>query len=90
MDRRELRQTLETLHEELHAAETVSESDRALLEELQADLRRVLDSETEGPEGPHEGLRDRLDQALYELQEDHPQLVASIRNVVNYLSAMGI
>lgn len=90
MERRELRETLETLHRELHDTRHVGETDRVLLEELQADVRRVLDSEAEAPAARHQGLRDRLDQALYELQEDHPQLVASIRNVVNYLSAMGI
>lgn len=90
MDRRELRETLETLHEELRGTRTVSEADRELLEELMADVRRVLDSRAEAPAARHDGLADRLDRALYELQEDHPQLVASIRNVVNYLSAMGI
>lgn len=90
MERRELRETLEKLHDELHGTRTVTEADRALLEELAADVRRVLDSQAEAPSARHQGLRDRLDQGLYELQEDHPQLVASIRNVVNYLSAMGI
>lgn len=90
MERRELRETLEALHDELHGTRTVGEADRVLLEELRADLRRVLDSPAEEPAARHHGLRERLDRTLYELQEDYPQLVSSIRNVVNYLSAMGI
>lgn len=90
MERRELRETLEKLHQELHDTRTVGDADRVLLEELAADVRRVLDGTAEAPSARHQGLKDRLDQALFELQEDHPQLVSSIRNVVNYLSAMGI
>lgn len=90
MDRRELHETLEKLHEELHDTRSVSEADRELLEELMEEVRRVLEARDDAPAARHQGLKDRLDAALYELQEDHPQLVSSIRNVVNYLSAMGI
>jgi ElaB/YqjD/DUF883 family membrane-anchored ribosome-binding protein len=90
MDRRELHETLEKLHEELHGTRSVSEADRELLEELMEEVRRVLEAGGDASGARHQGLKDRLDAALYELQEDHPQLVSSIRNVVNYLSAMGI
>ena len=64
------------------------------------DIRRVLD-EPPPPEDasaaaeatraePADGLRERLDTSIYDLQENHPQLVESVRHVVNYLSAMGI
>ncbi|HLE83910.1 MAG TPA: DUF4404 family protein [Thermoanaerobaculia bacterium] len=90
-DRRELHRTLERLHDELHDAERVGESDRALLEELMADIQRVLDEPAEeAAAAGHQGLKDRLTESVYELEESHPQLVASVRNVVNYLSAMGI
>jgi hypothetical protein len=91
MNRRELRDNLERLHEELHDASSVSPTDRELLGELAADIRRVLDEpEESGAAGRHQGLKDRLAESIYELEESHPQLVASLRNVVNYLSAMGI
>jgi ElaB/YqjD/DUF883 family membrane-anchored ribosome-binding protein len=90
MERRELHETLEKLHQELHGTRSVSEADHALLEELMAEVRRVLDHQGDAPAERHQGLRDRLDAALYELEEDHPQLVSSVRNVVNYLSSMGI
>ena len=104
MDRRELHQTLERLHDELHDARGVSPSERDLLAELMRDIRRVLDEPAApgaaGEPGDaaaraaeaerHQGLRDRLDTSLYDLQESHPQLVDSVRHVVNYLSAMGI
>jgi len=90
MERRDLRETLEKLHQELHATRSVSEADHRLLEELMVEVQRVLEHPGDEQAERHEGLRDRLDAALYELEEDHPQLVSSIRNVVNYLSAMGI
>ena len=89
-DRRELRDNLERLHEELHHARSVPSADRELLAELASDIRRVLDEPEEGSAERHQGLKDRLAESIYELEESHPQLVASLRNVVNYLSAMGI
>lgn len=104
MDRRELHATLEKLHAELHDSRDVSSSERDLLVELMRDIRRVLDEPAAGEEAAerdaeavrvaeaerHKGLRERLDRSLYDLQESHPQLVASVRHVVDYLSAMGI
>lgn len=90
-NRRELRENLERLHEELHDARSASSTDRELLAELASDIRRVLDElEESGSAARHQGLKDRLTESIYELEESHPQLVASLRNVVNYLSAMGI
>lgn len=90
-DRRELRDSLERLHEELHDARSVPSADRELLAELASDIRRVLDEPEEGGSAArHQGLKDRLTESIYQLEESHPQLVASLRNVVNYLSAMGI
>lgn len=89
-DRRDLHAALEKLHAELHDARRVDPAERDLLVELMADIRRVLD-EPALPEGErHRGLRDRLDRSIYDLQESHPQLVESVRHVVDYLSAMGI
>lgn len=90
MERGELHDTLEKLHQELHGTRSVSDADHELLEELMAEVRRVLEHPGGAPAERHEGLRDRLDAALYELEEDHPQLVSSVRNVVNYLTSMGI
>lgn len=104
MDRRELHATLEKLHAELHDAHDVPSSERDLLVELMDDIRRVLDEPAEregaGDRGAdalraaeaerHQGLRERLDRSLHDLHESHPQLVDSVRHVVDYLSAMGI
>lgn len=86
--RDELHTTLTRLHDELHEARSVSAENRHLLTELMDDIRRVLEGE---PASPGEaGLRERLEESVYELEDAHPHLVASIRNVVNYLSATGI
>jgi hypothetical protein len=95
-ERRDLHDTLEKLHSELHDARRVDPEERDLLVELMTDIRRVLDAPAgpaadAGPEAErHRGLRERLDRSLYDLQESHPQLVDSVRHVVDYLSAMGI
>lgn len=104
MDRRELHATLEKLHADLHDARDVPSAERDLLVELMRDIRRVLDEPVAG-EGAaardaeairaaeaerHQGLRERLDRSLHDLHESHPQLVDSVRHVVDYLSAMGI
>ncbi len=87
-EREELHATLTRLHDELHEARSVSEENRHLLSGLMSDIRRVLEGETASP--GESGLRERLEESVYELEEAHPQLVASIRSVVNYLSATGI
>lgn len=96
-DRRDdLHATLEKLHAELHDARRVDPEERDLLVELMTDIRRVLDEPAPpaaagAPDGErHRGLRERLDRSIYDLQESHPQLVDSVRHVVDYLSAMGI
>jgi hypothetical protein len=93
-DRRDLHDTLEKLHSELHDARRVDPEERDLLVELMTDIRRVLDAPAAPAAEPeserHRGLRERLDRSLYDLQESHPQLVDSVRHVVDYLSAMGI
>ncbi len=87
-EREELHTTLSKLHDELHEARSVSEENRHLLSELMGEIRQVLEGEPPGPGEP--GLKERLEESVYELEEAHPQLVASIRSVVNYLSATGI
>ncbi len=86
--REELHSTLTRLHDELHEAHSVSAENRLLLSELMGDIRRVLEGQPMPPGEP--GLRERLEESVAELEDAHPQLVASIRSVVNYLSATGI
>lgn len=95
MDRRDLHATLEKLHADLHDARELDPGERDLLVELMRDIRRVLDAPADpevnaGEAEGAQGLRDRLDTSLLDLQESHPQLVESVRHVVDYLSAMGI
>lgn len=90
MDRRELHDALEKLHEELHDAHPVGDAERVLLAELAQDIRRVLDEPGDAGEERRRGLEGRLTESILELEESHPQLVASLRTVVNYLSDIGI
>ena len=101
--RPEDRELLQTLREDLRRAlgsagpagpagpapETMPEADAARI----IGATETPEASLVGGEGPVEspqGLRERLDTAVIELEEEHPQLVASMRGVIQYLSGTGI
>jgi len=84
----ELQHTLRGLHEELNQAQRLDPEDRAMLETLLDDIRRVLEAPAEQP-APAE-RSDALEGAAVRLEAGHPGVANALRAVIDALGKAGI
>jgi len=84
----ELQHTLRGLHEELHRAQRLDPDDRAMLETLLDDIRRVLEAPAERPVPGERG--DALEGAAVRLEAGHPGVANALRAVIDALGKAGI
>ena len=84
----ELQHTLRGLHEELHQAQRLDPEDRAMLETLLDDIRRVLEAPAEHPAPGERG--DALEGAAIRLEAGHPGVANALRAVIDALGKAGI
>jgi hypothetical protein len=92
MDTNQLKQTLDTLHDELSHGQQFDEEARQRLRILLADIHAVLDRDPE-KQSPHEkedALSDRLQEAVSEFEAAHPQFSQLIGRIADGLSNLGI
>jgi len=83
----ELRQTVQTLHDELTQAQKLGPDDRALLESALRDIRRALDGTVDAAAADQGDL---LEGAAVRLEAGHPGLAGAIRSVLDALAKAGI
>lgn len=90
----ELHHTLQGLHEELARAKRLEPEDRALLETLLGDIRRLLDAPRPAPgTAPPAAAAehgDALEGAAVRLEAGHPGVAGAIRAVLDALGKAGI
>ena len=84
----ELQHTLRGLREELHRAQRLDPEDRAMLETLLDDIRRVLEKPDEQPAAGERG--DALEGAAVRLEAGHPGVATALRAVIDALGKAGI
>lgn len=90
----ELHHTLQSLHDELRRAEQLEPGDRALLESLLGDIRRLLETKQSAPvaqaaaDATSHG--DALEGAAIRLEAGHPGVAGAIRAVLDALGKAGI
>jgi hypothetical protein len=84
----ELQHTLRGLHDELHRAQRLDPEDRAMLETLLDDIRRVLETPAEQPATGERG--DALEGAAVRLEAGHPGVANALRAVIDALGKAGI
>ncbi len=82
-----LREQLEAIRRELDDPDAVDDANRALLEELAADIERVLDEEDETTP---ETVRDRMKKAAVDFEAEHPRIARVMNEIVEALARMGI
>jgi len=87
-DREKLRETLESLHEQLEDAEHLDEQTVTKLHAAVADINAAL--ERERSEEEHESLRERLEEAAVHLEDSHPMLYGTVSRLVDILAQLGI
>ena len=87
---RQLRKQLERLDADLKQTESVDQTGRAVLHKLQQDIQDLLTRSGEESAHPEHPVTERLRQAIQHFEATHPTLVASMEEIVNTLSTMGI
>jgi len=87
---RQLREELEQLDADLKRTKSVDEAGRTILHMLQQDVQDLLARSGEGARVQEHPIALRLRQAIQHFEVTHPTLVASLEQMVNTLSTMGI
>lgn len=83
MEKPKLQQKLEELHTELGNTRAVDPAARQLLEHLQMDIRATLKNSNAQN---HASLVKRLNAAVTKLEESHPELTKTIKDVLDNLA----
>lgn len=86
----ELCKLLEQLHNEIEGTETVDEKESALLRELGADIRELLERCEAEEIQTHPLTMRRFEEAVDSLAVNHPTLTAMISNISTILSNAGV
>ena len=88
MEKQRLQELLVQLHEELENTDAVDERTGEVLGELKEDISRLVKEETDIEED-HEGLTERLGDAVGHFEQDHPKLSIAIQHILDSLARMG-
>jgi len=90
MERNDLHETLEHLHEEIEKAKFVGPADEALLRELMDDIRELLEAAAERRGEEHESIRERLKDAVEHFADSHPTLTSNIKRLADALGRAAV
>jgi arsenate reductase-like glutaredoxin family protein len=86
-----LKASLKNLQANLAATGPVDEELRDLLQQLDGDIKQILESSTEpAPATNTFGLAERTQEISAKFAAQHPQLEPALRELGNILSSMGI
>ena len=88
--RKQLRRTLERLHDEIEETKFVDANDEQLLRDLLADITRLLDAATERREAEEESIGERLSEAIQRFEKSHPTLAANIERVIDAFGRLAV
>ncbi len=83
----DLQRNLASLHDALRGAQQLDADERAMLETVLADIRRVLEGSSPASGSEH---GDALEGAAVRLEAGHPGLAGAIRSVLDALGKAGI
>jgi hypothetical protein len=90
MERQELLSTLTRLHAELSRAEKVDPETLDMLQQLTADIGRLLERNDDAVGEDAEGVASGLKALLLKFEAEHPQLSTTVGKVADALAAIGI
>jgi len=89
MDHQQLRNDLRKLHGELRAIESVDEEEQKMLRLLDSDIEELLAKNDENLR-PDQDSRQRLSEALAQVEASHPRVTLLMRQMVDSLAYLGI
>lgn len=87
-----LRQHLETLHRELSGSEQLDEDLRGLLAQVDDDIHRLLEAESQPAPADEEdhALSEQVREAATNFQAEHPRTYRVLREIADTLAKLGI
>ena len=88
-DHQQLRSDLEKLHRELRAINSVDEEEQRMLRVLDSDIEALLARSDDGLK-PDPDSRQRLSEALAQVEAAHPRVTLVMREMVDSLAYLGI
>ena len=88
MDNQEIDTLLEKLNQEIEGIQADDEKGQALLRELSADIRELL--ERAESKQPAPSMMDRLESSIEHFEVTHPDLTAALSSLFSILSNAGI
>lgn len=90
MEKQQFDLALQQLHHELQQIESVDETERQLLRQLMADIRKLTRSENSDQLRAPEGLVEELTEGMERFEASHPQATLLMGQVIDALAKMGI
>jgi len=90
MDDKKLRKLLEQLHGELEHTQSLDDKGRALLSDLELDIRGLLDRTKEGDLQIQPPMLGRLEDSIDHFEITHPTLTMALSELLNALNNAGI
>jgi hypothetical protein len=90
MDNNETDNLLQQLHDEIGKIQKVDQKGTALLRDLDADIRQLLERSGEAPYNVHPNLAQSLTNAIRHFEATHPDLTDLLAKVMSSLSNAGV
>ena len=90
MTNEELRKLLAEIRDELEHTDTDDKRERGLLGDLISDIQELLERAKKDSVQPEESMLGRLEDAIEDLEADHPTLTSMLSNLLAALSNAGI
>ena len=89
MDHEKFRSDLQKLHTELRGIESLDEGEQKLLRQLESDIEGVLSRDDDNLQ-PDAASRQRLGEALAQVEASHPRVTLLMRQMVDSLAYLGV
>jgi chromosome segregation ATPase len=89
MDHQKLRADLQKLHVELRAINSVDEEEHKMLRLLESDIEQLLARDEDNLKTAQDS-RQRLSEALAQVEASHPRVALLMRQMVDSLSYLGV
>jgi len=87
---KQVRENLERIHREIEATGSIDKKDEELLKALLEDIRGLLENAPRRAEDDDESLRERLNQAIEQMEDNHPTLTAYLSSLSESLGRLAV
>ena len=90
MDKKELHDLLNQLHEEIKNTKEVDDKGVDLLRDLEADIAALLERSDDNPEPVHPNIFKNMEDTVTHFEVTHPTLTEQVAKISEILSGAGI